>query len=422
MMNERLLRMISSADVREFPKSELDGETLAIAAKIVNDIQRRGEAALIEHARRLGDLHSGGRMIYHCDDFSAAFNSLPPEKRNVIERTGQRIRAFAQAQRNSLTEFAAPIDGGRAGQTIAPVESVGCYAPGGRYPLPSSVLMTAIPARVAGVQQVWAASPHPQPETLAACAVAQVDHLLAIGGAQAIAALAYGAGEIPPCRMIVGPGNRFVTAAKKIVYGDVGVDMPAGPSELVVLADNSADPAWLAADLLAQAEHDPDAIVVLIATDRPIVDRVEHQLAEQLPTLPTADIARRALQHSFAVTAADLAEGIALCNRLAPEHLSLQIDGAEQIQSELRHYGALFIGAATAQVLGDYGAGPNHVLPTGGTSHYSGGLSVFHFLRIRTWMQIDRPVAASSLYSEAACMAQMEGLVAHAESVKMRLR
>ncbi len=421
MMSERLLRIIAPADVHEFPKSELDGDTLSIATAIVADVKQRGEEALIEHAQRLGDLRTGERMIYHRDDFAAAMNSLTTDKRNVIERTGERIRTFAQAQRNSLSEIAIPIEGGRAGQTIAPVESAGCYAPGGRYPLPSSVLMTAIPARVAGVNRVWVASPRPQPETLAACAVAEVDHLLAVGGAQAIAALAYGAGMVPPCRMIVGPGNRFVTAAKKIVYGDVGIDMPAGPSELVVLADDSADPAWLAADLLAQAEHDPDAIVALIATDRKIVDRVEHQLAEQLSALPTADIARRALQHSFAVVAADLAESVALCNRLAPEHLSLQIVEARQVQPELQHYGALFIGAASAQVLGDYGAGPNHVLPTGGTSHFSGGLSVFNFLRVRTWMEVDRPAAAASLFDEATRMAQMEGLVAHANSAKIRL-
>src|SRR5205807_1306356 len=281
------------------------------------------------------------------------------------------------------------------------------------HPLPSSVLMTAVTARVAGVRDVWVASPRPQPLTLAAAAVAGADGVLAAGGAQAIAALAYGAGPITPRDVIVGPGNRYVAAAKRLVSGAVAIDMLAGPSELTIFADGSAHPATVAADLLAQAEHDPDAVPMLVTVDAALVERVERELACQLGDLPTADVARAALAHGGAVVVESTDDGIAACDAIAPEHLQLELRDADAVAPRLAHYGALFVGAGSAEVLGDYGAGPNHVLPTGGTARFSGGLSVYTFLRVRTWLRITDCAAARSVVEDAVWLGRAEGLEAH---------
>jgi phosphoribosyl-ATP pyrophosphohydrolase/phosphoribosyl-AMP cyclohydrolase/histidinol dehydrogenase len=272
---------------------------------------------------------------------------------------------------------------------------------------------------VAGVERVWVASPKPAPVTLAAAAVAGADGLLAVGGAQAIAALAFGADPVPACDVVVGPGNRWVTAAKQLVAGSVAIDMLAGPSELVVLADRSADPAVVAADLLAQAEHDPDALPVLVTLDAALAGAVDAELERQLATLPTAATARAAVAHGVAVVAGDLAAACAVCDRLAPEHLQVMLADPGPAVARLRHYGALFIGSGSAEVLGDYGAGPNHVLPTGGTARHTGGLSVFTFLRVRTWLRMDAPAA---LAADAAALARLEGLEAHARAAERRAR
>jgi phosphoribosyl-ATP pyrophosphohydrolase/phosphoribosyl-AMP cyclohydrolase/histidinol dehydrogenase len=281
--------------------------------------------------------------------------------------------------------------------------------------------MTAVTARVAGVRDVWVASPKPQTLTLAAAAIAGAEGVLAVGGAQAIAALAYGVGPIAPRDVIVGPGNRYVAAAKRLVAGAVAIDMLAGPSELVVFADSSADAATVAADLLAQAEHDPDAVPLLVTVDDTLVGRVQSELARQLDDLPTARVARAALAHGGAGVVSSVDEGVATCNALAPEHLQLELRDADAVAPRLAHYGALFVGAGSAEVLGDYGAGPNHVLPTGGTARFSGGLSVYTFLRVRTWLQITDCVAARSLVEDAVWLGRAEGLEAHARAAERRL-
>jgi phosphoribosyl-ATP pyrophosphohydrolase/phosphoribosyl-AMP cyclohydrolase/histidinol dehydrogenase len=288
--------------------------------------------------------------------------------------------------------------------------------------LPSSVLMGAVTARVAGVREVLVASPRPAPVTLAAAAIAGADALLAAGGAQAIAALAFGAGEaVPACDAVVGPGNVWVTAAKQLIAGGVAIDMLAGPSELVVLADDSADPRWIAADLLAQAEHDEHAVPVLVTLSPQLIDDVERELDRQLEGLPTAATARAALLgQGRAVLASSLDEAIAACDALAPEHLQLMLRDTAAVAPRLSHYGALFIGAASAEVLGDYGAGPNHVLPTGGTARSTGGLSVFTFLRVRTWLELERGPELRALAADAAALARLEGLQAHARAADLR--
>ncbi|HBP22919.1 MAG TPA: histidinol dehydrogenase, partial [Planctomycetes bacterium] len=264
--------------------------------------------------------------------------------------------------------------------------------------------------------------PRPTQVTLAAAAVAGADALLAVGGAQAIAALAYGAGPVPPCDVVVGPGNRWVTAAKQLVAGVVRIDMLAGPSELVVIADGGADPETVAADLLAQAEHDPDARPIVLSPSGELLERVDEALARQLETLPTADTALPACrEQGAAILCADLEEACAVSDRLAPEHLQLHLANPAEARRRLRHYGALFLGRAGAEVLGDYGAGPNHVLPTGGTARSSGGLSVFTFLRVRTWLHLDDLAAAAPLARDAADLARLEGLEGHARAAEARL-
>ncbi len=415
-----LLRRRSPSDVPDLRRSAVDADTLATVAPIVSDVRARGDEAVREHALRFDEVTADGPIVLGKADLQAAFESLSPEAQGVLTRTAARIRAFADAQAAALKPVWTDIPGGRAGLRYAPVERAGCYAPGGRFPLPSSVLMTAVTARAAGVESVWVASPRPAVETLAAAHVAGADALLAVGGAQAIAALAFGTATIPACDAIVGPGSRWVTAAKQLVAGEVTIDMLAGPSELVVLADDSADPARIAADLLAQAEHDPDAIPILVSLDAALCDAVEAALATQLTTLPTAPIAREALTNGYTVLTDDLATAIQICDRLAPEHLAVHTRSAPAVADRLRHYGAVFVGEAAAEVLGDYGAGPNHVLPTGGTARSVGALSVATFLRVQTWLELDRITEAAPMVADTVALARMEGLEAHARAAELR--
>ena len=416
--------MLSLRSVAELVRSRAAGvpaEVFAVAAPIVEAVRARGEAALREYAVRFGDVVPGGRVFLDRATLAHALAALPPGDRARLERVAERIRTFAEAQKRALGTVSVSLPGGAAGHWIAPLERAGCYAPGGRYPLPSSVLMTAVTARAAGVKEIWVASPQPGPMTLAAAAIAGADGVLAAGGAQAIAALAFGAGPLPPCDVVAGPGNRYVTAAKQIVASHVAIDMLAGPSELVVFADATAAPAVIAADLLAQAEHDPDAVPVLVTVDPTHVDRVETELGRQLANLPSAEVARAALANGGVVVVANVEEGIAACDALAPEHLELCLQDAAAVAPRLAHFGALFIGSGSAEVLGDYGAGPNHVLPTAGTARSKGGLSVYTFLRVRTWLRIDDSRSARPLVEDAAWFGRVEGLEAHARSAERRL-
>jgi histidinol dehydrogenase len=419
-MNGPFLKRVKVDELPTRRRDPIDAEAMAAAAKIVQDVQARGEEALIEHAIRLGDLAEGEPLILTREDLKAAFDSLDADTQGVLTRTSERIQAFAEFQKSTLIESQMKIEGGAAGQTIAPMERAGCYAPGGRYPLPSSVLMTAVTARVAGVKEVWVASPKPTVQTKAAAYVAKADCFLAAGGAQAITALAYGAGRVPACQAVVGPGNKYVTAAKALVAGRVAIDMLAGPSELLVLADETAPPELVAADLLAQAEHDPDALPVLVTLDELLIEKVEVELEAQLVDLPTGDIARAALENGFVVFAPNIETAIAICDRLAPEHLEVMTKNPEALATRLNDYGALFLGPQSAEVLGDYGAGPNHVLPTSGAAKITGGLSVFNFLRVRTWMTHDATGAPKSILADSEKLARIEGLEAHARAAKRR--
>src|SRR5882762_7239840 len=420
-MSQRLLPVRSLPDIARRRRDPVTTQARADAGRIVDAVRTGGEGALREYAERFGDVRPGAPLFHERTALGQALALLPAGDRERLERVAERIRRFAEAQRRALCPVSVPVPGGVAEHRIAPVERVGCYAPGGRYPLPLSVLMTAVTARVAGVRDVWVASPKPQLLTLAAAAVAGADGLVAAGGAQAIAALGYGAGPITPRDLIVGPGNRYVTAAKQLVAGAVAIDMLAGPSELTVFADDTADPSSVAADLLAQAEHDPDAVPFLVTLDPTLADRVEQELTRQLRDLPTADTARTALANGGVIVVAGVDDGVAACDAIAPEHVQLELREAAAVAPRLAHYGALFVGAGEAEVLGDYGAGPNHVLPTGGTARSTGGLSVYTFLRVRTWLRIDDRAAALPLIEDAVWLARAEGLEAHARAAERRL-
>jgi histidinol dehydrogenase len=405
----------------------IDAATLHGAQGILDDVRSGGEASLRRVAERLGDVKPGEPLVFDRAAIANAAARVPREQVELLERTASRVRAFAQAQRDALRPLDMAVPGGRAGHFIAPMDAAGCYAPGGRYPLPSSVLMTAITARVAGVKTVIVASPKPAPITIAAAHVAGADMLLAVGGAQAIGAMAFGiastAPAIPRCDVIVGPGNRWVTAAKKQVQGEVAIDMLAGPSELLIIADDSADPATVAADLLAQAEHDTDAVPTLVTISESLATRVSAELEKQLATLPTAATARAALSNGGFVLASSIDDAISVADRVAPEHLQVMTRDARAVAEKLSHYGAVFIGSRSAEIFGDYGVGPNHVLPTAGTARFSAGLSVFHFLRIRTWLEMNAAAnEVAHAVSDAAALARLEGLEAHARAAEVRLR
>ena len=415
------LKLRNADEVAAMRRDPIDAEACPIAKSIVDDVRERGEAALREYAIEFGEISDGDGLFVRRDELHRAFDSIDSADQRLLRRVAERIRSFAAAQRESIREFETPVPGGRAGQTVAPVERAGCYAPGGRFPLPSSVLMTVVTARVAGAGEVWVASPKPTDITLAAAYIAGADGLIAAGGAQAIAALAFGAGPVPGCDVVVGPGNKYVTAAKKIVSGSVGIDMLAGPSELVVLADEGADAGVVAADLIGQAEHDPDAVPILVTTDASLVGRVNEGIARQVEKLSTGGDASKAFENGFAVVARDVAEAILICDRIAPEHIELQLKDAETVATRLKNYGGLFVGARAAEVLGDYGAGPNHTLPTGGSARYTGGLSVINFLKVRTWTRIDDSAGAGVLIEDAVRLSEIEGLAGHAESARLRL-
>jgi phosphoribosyl-ATP pyrophosphohydrolase/phosphoribosyl-AMP cyclohydrolase/histidinol dehydrogenase len=391
-------------------------ETIGEAAAIVEDVRSGGEEALRRQAERLGDLEPGGEIILDRNQLDETLDSLPAEARGVLERVARRIRSFAQAQRDSLQDLDIAVAGGRAGHRWIPVSSAGAYAPGGRYPLPSSVLMTVIPARVAGVEAVWVASPRPTPVTMAAAAVAGADGLLAVGGAQAIAALAFGTIS-PACDLVVGPGNRWVTAAKKYLFGEIGIDGLAGPSEILVIADETADPELVGADLLAQAEHDDDAVPMLITTSVSLADEVDQAIGRQLEDLPTSGTASRALENGFCLIVESLEEAVSMSDRIAPEHLALHVDEPTPLVDRLDFYGSLFVGSGTAEAFADYGVGPNHVLPTGGGARYQSGLSVLTFLRSPTWAALDD---AEPLVDDTMMLARLEGLEAHARAAQIR--
>ena len=421
LVADSTLNIIAADDFQRERSEPVDAQTMAQAAAIVDDVRLRGTAGLQEAVSRF-EGRDGDPLIIERAALKAAFERLKPEVRRLLERTQRRIAAFAAAQRACLTPLDVAIPGGRAGHDLSPVQRVGCYAPGGNYPLPSSVLMTAVTAKVAGVQSVIVATPSNDDLMLGAAWVADADAVLWAGGAHAISALVYGIDGLEPVDFIVGPGNRWVTAAKALVTGRVGIDMLAGPSELVVAADADADPQTIAADLLGQAEHDVDAVPILITDSVALAEAVVDACTTQLETLPTGAIAQEAIRNGAAVICSSREQMVDMVNRCAPEHLEIQCREPGAFLAEVQHYGGAFVGDGTAEVFGDYGVGPNHVLPTGGTARYTGGLSVLTFIRVRTWIRMDDLSDASDVLSDTVALARQEGLEAHARSAEARIR
>lgn len=422
-----MLRVVESSSVSSGWSEAVDSVAMANAEKTLEAVRKDGASAVMQYAVKFGELEKGDDAVVSRAVLQEAYEALDEAERLCLDRTAARIRAFADAQRRGLADVTTDIPGGVAGHTVKAVEVAGCYAPGGRYPLPSSVLMTAVTAKAAGVERVVVASPKPNRTTMAAAYVGGAECLLAIGGAHAIVAMAVGCFDgVPRADVIVGPGSKWVTAAKAVVSikATVGIDMLAGPSEVLVLADATADPTVVAADLLAQAEHDVVARPILVAFGsgaEAVVENVNAEVAKQLEVLPTNAVAAPAVKCGFAVACADVEEAVRVSDAVAPEHLEVVCADADAVAAKCNHYGGLFIGAQAAEVLGDYGIGPNHTLPTSGTARYTGGLSVFDFLRIRTWMRVDDKVRARPAVQDAIALARLEGLEGHARAAEKRL-
>jgi histidinol dehydrogenase len=399
------------------------------ALQIVNDVRARGDAALVEHTRRLDgwDPADAAALRLSRDTFAAAFRGLPAEGRKALSLAAKRIADFHERETDSEVRPRRDATGTTLAQVVRPLERVGLYVPGGTARYPSSVLMTAVPARVAGVSEVVVTSPGVRGTgemdawTLAACHVAGVDALYRVGGAQAVAALAYGTATVPGVDKICGPGNAYVAAAKRLVFGRVDIDMIAGPSEILVLADAAADPAEVAADLIAQAEHDVRAVSVLVTPSAKLAAAVQAEVERQLADLPRREIAARSLSERGAVViAGGLAEAVRLADQFAPEHLALHVKDAAKLVPKLSRAGAVFVGTSTPEAVGDYLAGPSHVLPTAGTARFASPLSVATFRRRMSVLELS-PRALASVAPAVEALARAEGLVGHWRAVEVRI-
>jgi len=381
---------------------------------IVGDVRKKGDRALLKYAEQFDGLKNGTAIRVTPVEMQTAWEATAPALREAMQLAQANIRAFAEAQR-PVEWMRTSGTGIEVGQIVRPLDSVGCYVPGGRYPLPSTLLMTVTPARVAGVPRIVVCSPKPARETLAAAHLAGVNEFYRIGGAQAIAAMAYGTGSIARVNKIVGPGNLFVTAAKVLVSGECGIDMRAGPTEIVVTSE-SGDPAGIAADLVAQAEHDPEALAILITSNAKLADKVAREVKTQAKG---NDIAKKAIQAQGTIFVTEtIAEARELTNRLAPEHLT--VDSAADL-AWVTNAGSVFVGDYSPQSMGDYISGPNHVLPTGRTGRVRGGLSVMDFLKVITVQEYTR-AALRSVGPHVITLAEAEGLKGHAASVRVKMR
>ncbi|WP_417275752.1 histidinol dehydrogenase [Castellaniella sp.] len=393
---------------------------------ILKDVQSRGDTAVLDYTRRFDHVNANtlAELEIPRTQWLAALNNLPTDQREALEAAAQRVRDYHNHQRAETWTYTEP-DGTMLGQQITPLDRVGLYVPGGKAAYPSSVLMNAIPAKVAGVPELIMVTPTPggtrNPIVLAAAAVAGVDRVFAMGGAQAVAALAYGTASLAPVDKIVGPGNAYVAAAKRRVFGVVGIDMIAGPSEILILADGSTPAEWLAIDLFSQAEHDELAQAILLCPDADYLDAVEAAIERLLPTQPRADILRTSLANRGAlIHTASLQEACTLVNRIAPEHLEISTADPQALLPQIRHAGAIFLGAYSSESLGDYCAGPNHVLPTARTARFSSPLGVYDFQKRSSLIQVSAQ-GAQTLGRIAATLATGEGLHAHAASATLRL-
>jgi histidinol dehydrogenase len=403
-----------------------DPEVDRIAEGILADLRERGDDALLEHTQRLDGVavRAARELEVPLSDCAAALAALPEAQRAALSTAAQRVRVYHEQQRAAAWSFT-DADGNELGQQITPLDRVGVYVPGGKAAYPSSVIMNVTPAKVAGVREIIMAVPTPRGErnalVLAAAALCGANRVFTIGGAQAVGALAYGTATVPRVDKIVGPGNAYVAAAKRRVFGIVGIDMVAGPSEILVVADARSDPDWIAMDLFSQAEHDELAQAMLLSPDAAFLDAVHSSIERQLPDMPRREVIAESLRARGAlIHVRDLDEACELVNRIAPEHLELALDEAEALLPKIRHAGAIFLGRYASEALGDYCAGPNHVLPTSRTARFSSPLGVYDFQKRSSVIRIS-PQGAAKLGKVAAELARGEGLTAHAKSAEFRI-
>lgn len=399
--------------------SKIEFESISSVNDIINAVRKDGDNAVRKYAKKFGDGDLSAFKLTE-DEIKEVIKQVDEKTIETIKFAVKNVKEFAKAQLSSLKELEVEVNGNILGHKIIPIESVGCYIPGGNYPLPSSAIMTVVPAKVAGVKRVVAMSPKIQPVTVAAAYYAGADEIYRIGGVQAIAAMAYGTESIQKVNKIVGPGNKFVTSAKKQVYGECGIDFLAGPSEVLIIADETAKPEFVAADILAQCEHDKDARAFLICFSKEFAQKVDEKAKEYLKNLQTREIAEQSYNKSFAVVVRYLDEAVALSNKKAPEHLELCLENAENLINKFNNYGSLFIGNYSAEVFGDYVSGTNHTLPTNQVAKYSGGLSVFDYIKIQTY-QIIREKAIKETAMNASYLAEKEGLFAHKLAADVRI-
>jgi histidinol dehydrogenase len=394
--------------------------------EIINTIRSKGDRALIDYSIKFDGVKakSMADLMISQEELEKSFNNLSDKQKNALSVAAERIKSYHLKQ-NQQTWSYTEKDGTKLGQKITPLDRVGLYVPGGKASYPSSVLMNAIPAKVAGVGELIMVVPTPNGKTnqlvLAAAYISGVDMVITVGGAQAIASLAYGTESVPKVDKIVGPGNIYVATAKRAVFGQVGIDMIAGPSEILIICDGNTDPDWIAMDLFSQAEHDEDAQSILLCPDQAFIDKVEKSIEKLLPSMDRKDIIKTALKNRGAlIHTKDMDEAIVISNKIAPEHLELSVENPEALLDSIKHAGAIFMGKYTCEALGDYCAGPNHVLPTSGTARFSSPLGVYDFQK-KTSLIMASHESANTLGKIAATLADGEGLQAHAQSAKYRL-
>ena len=412
-----MLRIVPLEEAQSFitRKTVRLAEAEQVVAPILDAVRKRGDEAVLEFARKFDKLE-GNSFLVSPAEWQAAESRVTPEFYAAIETAAKNIGEYAALQlpRETWTEFP---DGRRLGQLVRPLDSMGAYIPAGRYPLPSTLLMTVIPAQVAGVPTICVTSPHPSAEILATAKFLGLENIFRIGGAQAIAALAFGTATVPKVDRIVGPGNIYVAAAKKLLAGEVGIDFVAGPTEIVIIAED-ADARYIAADMLAQAEHDVEASSILLTTSRSLAERVALEVARQLETLPTAAVAREAIRHNSAVILCpSMDAAVEASNQLAPEHLAIYDAG---LLGKIQHAGSVFVGGNSPEAAGDYATGPNHVLPTSGAARIRGGLSSADFVKVISVQELTS-AALRQLAPAITTLARAEGLEAHARSVEVRI-
>ncbi len=413
------MKIINCENLDENFFSKIEFENISSVSEIISAVRKNGDTAVKKYSKKFGDGEINSFKLTE-NEIEEAIAKLDNQTIETIKFAINNVREFAKAQLSSIKEIEVNINGNLLGQKIIPLDSVGCYIPGGNYPLPSSAIMTVVPAKIAGVKRIAAMSPKIQPVTIAAAHLAGADEIYRIGGVQAVAAMAYGTESIQKVNKIVGPGNKFVTAAKKQVCGECGIDFLAGPSEVLIIADKTANPDFVAADMLAQCEHDKDARAFLICFSKEFAQNVDKKAKEFLENLPTKDIAQQAYENSAAIIVEYLDEAVEISNKKAPEHLELCLENAENLINKFNNYGSLFIGNYSAEVFGDYVSGTNHTLPTNQVSKYSGGLSVFDYIKIQTF-QIIKEKALKETAANAAFLAEKEGLFAHRLAAKIRL-